>query len=37
MFEKEIEKYDSIRQVYQQEVIDRMGREQWMEYNEIHY
>lgn len=35
MFDKEIERYDSIRQVYQQKVADRMGREQWMEYNEI--
>ena len=35
MFEKEIEEYERIRKEYQQKVVDRMGREQWMEYNEI--
>ena len=35
MFEKEIEQYESVRQEYQRKVADRMGREQWMEYNEI--
>ena len=35
MFEKEIEQYENVRQEYQQKVADRMGREQWMEYNEI--
>ena len=35
MFEKEIAEYESIRQEYQQKIADRMGREQWMEYNEI--
>jgi len=35
MFEKEIEDYERIRQRYQQKIADRMGKEQWMEYNEI--
>jgi Fic family protein len=35
MFEKEIEQYENVRQEYQQKVADRMGHEQWMEYNEI--
>ena len=35
MFEKEIEEYEHIRQEYQQKIADRMGKEQWMEYNEI--
>ncbi|MBQ7419715.1 MAG: Fic family protein [Prevotella sp.] len=35
MFEKEIEEYERIRQDYQQEIADRMGVQQWMEYNEI--
>ena len=35
MFEKEIEQYENVRKEYQQKVADRMGREQWMEYNEI--
>ncbi|MBQ8487669.1 MAG: Fic family protein [Prevotella sp.] len=35
MFEKEIEEYERVRQVYQQTVADRMSRQQWMEYNEI--
>ena len=35
MFEKEIKEYESVRQDYQQLVADKMGREQWMEYNEI--
>ena len=35
MFEKEIEEYENIRQAYQEKVADRMGREQWVEYNEI--
>ena len=35
MFEKEIEEYESVRKEYQQKVVDKMGREQWMEYNEI--
>ena len=35
MFEKEIKEYEDIRQEYQQKIADRMGREQWMEYNEI--
>ena len=35
MFEKEIEEYELVRQEYQQKVADRMGRQQWMEYNEI--
>ena len=35
MFENEIKKYEDIRQEHQQKIADRMGREQWMEYNEI--
>ena len=35
MFEKEIKEYESIRREYQQKIAERMGREQWMEYNEI--
>lgn len=35
MFEKEIEEYESVRKEYQQKVADKMGREQWMEYNVI--
>lgn len=35
MFEKEIENYERIRTKYQQEVAERMGHHQWMEYNEI--
>ena len=35
MFEKKIEEYERIRLEYQQKVTDRMGKQQWMEYNEI--
>ena len=35
MFEKEIEEYERIRQEYQQKVAEKMGHQQWMEYNEI--
>ena len=35
MFKKEIEEYEDVRRAYQEKVADRMGREQWMEYNEI--
>ncbi len=35
MFEKEIEEYERIRTDYQREIADKMGRQQWMEYNEI--
>ena len=35
MFEKEIEVYERIRKDYQETIADRMGRQQWMEYNEI--
>ena len=35
MFEKEIEEYERIRADYQENIADRMSREQWMEYNEI--
>ncbi len=35
MFEKEIEEYEHIRLDYQQQIADRMGSQQWMEYNEI--
>ena len=35
MFKKEIAAYEALRQEYQEKVADRMGRRQWMEYNEI--
>lgn len=35
MFEKEIEEYGRIRSEYQQKIADKMGKQQWMEYNEI--
>ena len=35
MFDKEIEKYESVRLEYQQKIADKMGRKQWMEYNEV--
>lgn len=35
MFEKETEEYELTRRDYQQKIAERMGREQWMEYNEI--
>ncbi len=35
MFEKEIEEYERVRANYQENITDRMSREQWMEYNEI--
>jgi len=35
MFKKEIEEYEDVRRAYQEKVADKMGREQWMEYNEI--
>ena len=35
MFEKEIEEYESVRLEYQQKIADRIGKKQWMEYNEI--
>ena len=35
MFEKEIEEYERIRSEYQQKIADKMGKMQWMEYNEI--
>ena len=35
MFEKEIEEYERVRADYQENIADRMSREQWMEYNEI--
>ena len=37
MFENEIKEYEVIRQDYQQQVADKMGHEQWMEYNAILY
>ena len=37
MYEKEIEEYESIRLEYQQKVADKMGKKQWMEYNEIRF
>ena len=35
MFENVIREYESLRQEYQQKIADRMGKKQWMEYNEI--
>ena len=35
MFEKEIEEYERIRKEYQEHIANRMGKKQWMEYNEI--
>lgn len=35
MFERETEQYERLRQEYQQKIADRMGRKQWMEYNEV--
>lgn len=35
MFETEIKEYEDIRREYQRKIADRMGKEQWMEYNEI--
>lgn len=35
MFEKEIKEYEDIRKEYQQKVAGRMGKTQWMEYNEV--
>ena len=35
MFEKEIEEYERVRADYQENIADRMSREQWMEFNEI--
>ena len=35
MFEKEIKEYEHIREKYRQKIADRMGKKQWMEYNEI--
>ena len=35
MFEKEIKEYEDIRKEYQQKIADRMGKKEWMEYNEI--
>ena len=35
MFENEIQEYEQVRKEYQQEVADKMERQQWMEYNEI--
>lgn len=35
MFEKEIAIYEQVRQDYQRQVVEKMSREQWMEYNEI--
>ena len=35
MFENEIKKYEDIRKEYHQKIADRIGKAQWMEYNEI--
>ena len=35
MFDHEIEEYEAVRKDYQREIADKMGQQQWMEYNEI--
>ena len=35
MFEKEIKEYEDIRKEYQQKIADRIGKKEWLEYNEI--
>ena len=35
MFDNEIEEYEAVRKDYQREIADKMGRQKWMEYNEI--
>lgn len=35
MFEKEIKEYELVRKEYQQKIADKVGQQQWMEYNEI--
>ena len=35
MFEKEISKYESLRQEYEEKIARRMSAREWMEYNEI--
>lgn len=35
MFDNEIEEYEAVRKDYQREIADKMGLQQWMEYNEI--
>ena len=35
MFENEISEYEQVRQDYQEKIADKMGQQQWMEYNEI--
>ncbi len=35
MFSKEIKEYERMREDYQQTVVGKMDRQQWMEYNEI--
>ena len=35
MFGDKIKEYEGIRKEYQQKIADRMGKKQWMEYNEI--
>ncbi len=35
MFEQEIEEYERVRREYQTNVAEKMGHEEWMEYNEI--
>ena len=35
MFDNEIEEYEAVRKDYQREIADKMGQQQWMEYNEI--
>lgn len=35
MFEKELREYELVRKEYQQKIADKMGKQQWMEYNEI--
>ena len=35
MFEKEIEEYERVREVYQKKVAEKMNPRDWMDYNEI--
>ena len=35
IFDNEIEEYEAVRKDYQRDIADKMGRQQWMEYNEI--
>ena len=35
MFEKEIEEYERLRKEYQEKIVSKTSRQQWMEYNEV--